>query len=121
MYIPNLDRIPATARKNKVATVLCVQDFSQLEDKYGEKKTEVIISVLANQFFGKTTNPKTGERISRIYGKFDQEFITEAESESLGRSSGGSFLGSSNSPPRPFRKGSGSPACARRAHSSAPG
>ncbi len=96
LYIPNLDRVPATARKNKVATVLCVQDFSQLEDKYGEKKTEVIISVLANQFFGKTSNPKTGERISRIYGKYDQHFITEAESESRGRSSGGTFLGTAN-------------------------
>ena len=49
---PNLDRIPATARKNQVATVLSVQDYSQLEDKYGDKKAEVVTSVLSNHFFG---------------------------------------------------------------------
>ncbi|MEQ9404339.1 MAG: type IV secretion system DNA-binding domain-containing protein [Cyclobacteriaceae bacterium] len=89
IYIPNLERLPATARKNKIATVLCVQDFSQLEDKYGEKKTEIITSVLANQFFGKTTNPKTAERISKIYGKHDMEFVTRSHSQSEGHSTGG--------------------------------
>ncbi len=91
VYIPNLDRIPATARKNKIATVLCVQDFSQLEDRYGDKKTEVITSVLANQIFGKTTNPKTAERISRLYGKEDKEYWTKSYGES------GSFVKASNS------------------------
>ncbi|XOV92100.1 MAG: type IV secretory system conjugative DNA transfer family protein [Bacteroidota bacterium] len=95
VYIPNLERLPATARKNRVATVLCVQDFSQLEDKYGDKKTEVITSVLANQFFGKTTNPKTAERISKLYGKHDQEFINTSSSQTKGYStSGNPILGS---------------------------
>jgi len=82
IYIPNLDRIPATARKNKIATILCVQDFSQMEDRYGDKKTEVITSVLANQLFGKTTNPKTADRISRLYGRDDKEYWTESRSRS---------------------------------------
>ncbi|XOV94599.1 MAG: type IV secretory system conjugative DNA transfer family protein [Bacteroidota bacterium] len=97
VYIPNLERLPATARKNKVATVLCVQDFSQLEDKYGDKKTEVITSVLANQFFGKTTNPKTAERISKLYGKHDQEFINTSTSKSRGHSTGGTLMLGSDS------------------------
>jgi len=82
IYIPNLDRIPATARKNRIATILCVQDFSQMEDRYGDKKTEVITSVLANQMFGKTTNPKTADRISRLYGRDDKEYWTESRSQS---------------------------------------
>jgi Type IV secretion-system coupling protein DNA-binding domain len=91
VYIPNLDRIPATARKNKIATVLCVQDFSQMEDRYGDKKTEVITSVLVNQLFGKTTNPKTAERISKLYGRVDTEYWTESHGTS------GSFLKTSKS------------------------
>jgi type IV secretory pathway TraG/TraD family ATPase VirD4 len=73
IFIPNLDSIPATARKNLMAVILALQDFAQLEDKYGEKKAEVILSVLANQFFGKTTNPKTAERVSKLFGKYDKE------------------------------------------------
>lgn len=91
VYIPNLDRIPGTARKNKIATILCVQDFSQMEDRYGDKKTEVITSVLVNQLFGKTTNPKTAERISKLYGRIDTEYWTQSHSTS------GSFLKKSNS------------------------
>jgi hypothetical protein len=73
IFIPNLDAIPATARKNLIAVVLALQDYAQLEDKYGEKKAEVITSVLANQFYGKTTNIKTAERVSKLFGKFDKE------------------------------------------------
>jgi hypothetical protein len=91
VYIPNLDRIPATARKNKIATILCVQDFSQMEDRYGDKKTEVITSVLVNQLFGKTTNPKTAERISQLYGRVDTEFWVQSHGTS------GSFLKKSRS------------------------
>lgn len=94
VYIPNLDRIPATARKNKIATVLCVQDFSQMEDRYGDKKTEVITSVLVNQLFGKTTNPKTAERISKLYGRVDTEYWTESHGTS------GTFLKKSNTSTR---------------------
>lgn len=73
IFIPNLDAIPATARKNLIAVILALQDYAQLEDKYGEKKAEVITSVLANQFYGKTTNIKTAERVSKLFGKYDKE------------------------------------------------
>lgn len=96
LYIPNLDRIPATARKNRIATVLSVQDYSQLEDKYGEKKAEVITSVLSNQFFGNSKNPKTTERVSRLYGRYDQAFVTESEGRSAGTSSGSGIFGSTS-------------------------
>ena len=96
LYIPNLDRIPATARKNKIASILSIQDYSQLEDRYGEKKAEVITSVLSNQFFGNTKNPRTAERVSKLYGKQDQQFVTESQGSNKGRSTGGSLLGSSS-------------------------
>lgn len=72
MYIPNIEQLPATARSNKVATILACQDIAQLQDKYGKEKSETILSNLGNQFFGRTPNPATSERISRIFGKEDK-------------------------------------------------
>lgn len=82
LYIPNFDQIPATARSNKVATVFCAQDYSQMEDKYGGIKAEVIMSNLANQFWGKTTNPKTAEKVIKLFGKFDKVFETKSKGSS---------------------------------------
>jgi len=92
LYIPNFDQIPATARSNKVATVFCAQDYSQLEDKYGTTKAEVILSNLANQFWGKTTNPKTADKVVKLFGKYDKKFLTS----SSGSSSQGFLKGSTN-------------------------
>lgn len=50
IFVPNLEQVPATGRSNGISTVLGVQDFSQLVDKYGKDKAEVIISNLGNQF-----------------------------------------------------------------------
>lgn len=77
VYIPNIEQLPATARSNKVATILACQDISQLADKYGKDKSETILSNLGNQFYGRTPNPATSERISRIFGKEDK--ITSSE------------------------------------------
>ena len=82
LYIPNFDQIPATARSNQVATVFCAQDYSQLEDKYGSTKAEVILSNLANQFWGKTTNPKTAEKVIKLFGKQDKTFTTASSGTS---------------------------------------
>lgn len=82
MYIPNLDKIPATARKNRISTILAVQDFAQLEDKYTDKKAEVILSVMGNQFFGKTTNMNTAERVSKMFGTYDKEIWTKSYTSS---------------------------------------
>ncbi|MFM7431389.1 MAG: type IV secretory system conjugative DNA transfer family protein [Flammeovirgaceae bacterium] len=81
VFIPNLDAIPATARKNLVAVILALQDYAQLEDKYGEKKAEVIISVLANQLYGKTTNVNTAERVSKLFGKYDKAMTSKSTPE----------------------------------------
>jgi hypothetical protein len=79
VYVPNLDVVPATGRENKIATILSVQDYAQLEDKYGDKKAEVIASVLNNQIFGKTTNNNTAKRISELFGPEDRIMITTSK------------------------------------------
>ncbi len=82
VYLPKFEQIPATVRSNKVATVFCAQDISQIIDKYGEEKTDSILSNLGNQFYGRTTNPKTAERVSKIFGKSEKKIGTYTEGRS---------------------------------------
>jgi len=65
-----------------------VQDFSQLVDKYGKDKAEVIISNLGNQFFGRTTNQNTAKMVQTIFSKEDKSF----ETSSFGSGSSGEFV-----------------------------
>ena len=76
IYIPNVEQLPATARSNKVSTVLACQDISQIVDGYGREKGDTILSNLGNQFYGRTTNIQTAERVSKIFGKYDKTKIS---------------------------------------------
>lgn len=82
LILPRFDELPATARSNQIATVVIAQDLAQLEDRYGQSKTETIVSNLGNQAYGRTTNPRTAERVSRLFGKEDREYKTNSVSYS---------------------------------------
>lgn len=69
LYLPNFETIPATARSNKVAVILGAQDISQMVDKYGREKAEVMLSNLGNQFYGRTTNNATAEKVVKMFGQ----------------------------------------------------
>lgn len=84
IYIPNFDVLPATARSNKVASVFCAQDFTQIIDKYGDTKAEVILSNLNCHFVGRTTSLKTADKYSKIFGREDKIFESKSESQSSG-------------------------------------
>lgn len=93
LFIPNFDNLPATGRENKIATIFCAQDISQMEERYGEKKAEALISNLSNQFYGKISNPKTAEKVVKIFGQEEVEF----ESKSYNRSNSSRSSGTSHS------------------------
>lgn len=78
IYIPNVEQLPATARSNKVSTVLACQDISQVVDGYGKEKADTILSNLGNQFYGRTTNVQTAERVSKIFGKYDKKKVSKS-------------------------------------------
>lgn len=79
VYIPNIEQLPATARSNKVATILACQDIAQMVDKYGKEKADTILSNLGNQFYGRTTNPATAQRVSQMFGKSDKLMRTDSK------------------------------------------
>jgi type IV secretory pathway TraG/TraD family ATPase VirD4 len=62
----------ATARSNKVATTLAVQDYSQLKKDYGREQAEVIMNIVGNILSGQVTGD-TAKQLSERFGKIMQE------------------------------------------------
>ncbi|WPU94828.1 conjugal transfer protein MobC [Mucilaginibacter sabulilitoris] len=72
IYFNNIDSLIATARSNKVATTLAVQDYSQLKKDYGRDQAEVIMNIVGNIVSGQVTGD-TSKQLSERFGKIVQE------------------------------------------------
>ena len=72
IYFNNMDSLIATARSNKVATTLAVQDFSQLKKDYGVEQSEVITGIIGNIVSGQVTGD-TAKKLSETFGKIMQD------------------------------------------------
>lgn len=72
IYLNNIDSLIATARSNKVATILGVQDFSQLRKDYGKEQAEVIMNITGNIISGQVTGD-TAKQLSERFGKINQD------------------------------------------------
>ena len=83
VYVPNVEQLPATARSNKVATILACQYIAQVQDKYGSEKTESILSNLGNQFYGRTPSIDTARRVVALFGKYDKQKVSISSKEIL--------------------------------------
>ena len=80
MFIKGIELRIATARSNKVATWLGVQDFEQLVRDYGEKEAKVISNIIGN-FFAGTVVFETAERLMRRFGKLVQDLCGQDYNE----------------------------------------
>ena len=72
IYFNNIDGLIATARSNKVATTLAVQDFSQLKKDYGSDQADVITGIMGNIISGQVTGD-TAKKLSENFGKIVQD------------------------------------------------
>lgn len=72
IYFNNMDSLIATARSNKVATALAVQDFSQLKKDYGAEQADVITGIVGNIISGQVTG-STAKSLSETFGKIMQD------------------------------------------------
>lgn len=72
IYFNNMDSLIATARSNKVATTLAVQDFSQLKKDYGAEQADVISGIVGNIISGQVTG-STAKKLSETFGKIMQD------------------------------------------------
>jgi type IV secretory pathway TraG/TraD family ATPase VirD4 len=72
IYLNNMDSLIATARSNKVATCLGIQDFNQLRKDYGREQADVIINIVGNIVSGQVTGD-TAKQLSERFGKIMQD------------------------------------------------
>ncbi len=72
IYFNGMDNLIATARSNKVATTLAVQDLSQLRLHYGKEQAEVIMNIVGNIISGQVSGD-TAKQLSEKFGKILQD------------------------------------------------
>ena len=72
IYFNNIDSLIATARSNKVATTLAMQDFSQLKKDYGREQADVIVNITGNIISGQVMG-ETAKLLSERFGKIMQD------------------------------------------------
>jgi type IV secretory pathway TraG/TraD family ATPase VirD4 len=72
IFFNNMDSLIATARSNKVATTLAMQDFSQLKKDYGRDQADVITNICGNIVSGQVTGD-TAKTLSERFGKIIQQ------------------------------------------------
>src|SRR5690606_14873547 len=72
IYLNGIDSLIATARSNKVATCLGIQDLSQLRKDYGREQADVIMGIVGNIVSGQVTGD-TARLLSDRIGKIMQD------------------------------------------------
>ena len=72
IYFNAIDSLIATARSNKVATTLGVQDLSQLRKDYGREQAEVIMNIAGYIISGQVMGD-TAKQLSERFGRILQE------------------------------------------------
>jgi hypothetical protein len=80
IFFNHIDSLIATARSNKVATTLGMQDFSQLKKDYGKDQADVIMNITGNIISGQVMG-ETAKQLSERFGRI----LQERESVSINR------------------------------------
>lgn len=72
IFFKGISDLLATARSNKIATILGMQDFSQLTRDYGEQESKVIQNICGNVIAGQVVGD-TARTLSERFGKIVQQ------------------------------------------------
>ncbi|MGX5857969.1 conjugal transfer protein MobC [Dyadobacter jiangsuensis] len=72
VYLNHIDSLIATARQNKVATTLGIQDLSQLRKDYGRELADVVMNITGNIISGQVTGD-TAKQLSERFGRINQD------------------------------------------------
>ncbi|KRT14355.1 hypothetical protein ASU31_20325 [Pedobacter ginsenosidimutans] len=71
-YPHRIENLIATARSNKVAILMGLQELPQFKQQYGKDTATTITSVVGNVLSGSVRNKETLEWLERIFGKSKQ-------------------------------------------------
>ena len=72
IYLMGLDNLIATARSNKIATCVGIQDYTQIKKMYGDKEAAAIWTIIGNIFAGQVLG-ETAKDLSSRFGKIRQQ------------------------------------------------
>lgn len=72
IYFNGIENLIATARSNKVATTIAVQDYSQLKNQYSKDQAEVIFNIAGNVISGQVSG-ETAKLLSERFGRIMQD------------------------------------------------
>lgn len=75
VYLNHIDSLIATARQNKVATTLGIQDLSQLRKDYGRELADVVMNITGNIISGQVTGD-TAKQLSERFGRINQDRVS---------------------------------------------
>lgn len=68
LSIPDFQNIPETARSNKIATCIAIQDLTQLITRYGKEIASSIIANMGSQLLFRSTSPETLRHFQDMLG-----------------------------------------------------
>lgn len=81
IYIHKIDNLVATARSNKVAVVLGLQELTQLKQYYKKEAADTITSIMGNIFSGSVRHKETLQWLETMFGKIKQKSYSQSISQ----------------------------------------
>lgn len=73
IYIHKIDNLIATARSNKVAVLLGLQEIPQFKQFYKKEVADTITAIVGNIFSGSARDKSTLDWLERVFGKVKQK------------------------------------------------
>lgn len=81
IYIHKIDNIIATARSNRVAVVLGLQEIPQLRQFYKKEVADTISAIAGNILSGSARDKNTLEWLEKLFGKIKQKSYSQSISQ----------------------------------------
>ena len=72
LFVHKVENLIATARSNKVAVLMGLQELPQFQQQYGKDTAATITSVVGNVLAGSVRNKETLDWLERLFGKSKQ-------------------------------------------------
>lgn len=73
LFIHKIENVIATARSNKVAILLGLQEMPQFKQQYGKETADSISSIIGNILSGSVRNKETLDWFEKLFGKVKQQ------------------------------------------------
>lgn len=81
IYIHKIDNVVATARSNKIAVILGLQEIPQLRQFYKKEVADTINSIVGNVISGSARDKNTLDWLEKLFGKIKQKSYSQSISQ----------------------------------------